>query len=980
MARTWSRTNQEGRKELKELKKSSSADEVKDIGGDVLDKLERESVRCYHPPYEHGADFNDATLVKVNVVPLFMRESRKEQQAQFKAIASLIGQQKHVLLKNLYAFYFKYKGKGKDSQQPETQTLPSLDWNASQLRFRYLLQKNLSFDTKVGANVICPCRKDRASAEDSVVPLSKQWECLRLYMQPLVSIGVAVTKADRKCDILEEASMDVLFDELREHFPALVYNIIVVNECDIVQLLSERQACKKEVVLCTRYHQMLASTMSSAHSLPDFAAEVKCPMNIVMHKVGALLILVMEQWLSKATPASLALTTPLDLLRTTGLGTSSISEHDSVAHMKYSHVGRLRKELGDYCLCIGSPEDALIHYAVALDVTKECEDILWHASALEGTCAVDVCTFFRDFQSKSSWTQNMPKKLEQLWLSIRQACEQAMNLYKGLPTLRTSLLLKVAYFGAQLLAFSPPWSSFSLMTRVQIEKYIEEVVDHLPNLTLIAGEEEAPFCLLDIAKIYKLLGKKKKVAQYLLLAASLLSDRYSDLALHLSVCAGRLYGLDNMSPFRNDELLKEKNICDFWEKRVRAGSECRWPKLIQTVQFGVIANALSQRKQLVAARAAFYFLVVYNASRRSGDDDNFEIDRKTWRWLFRCIYQVEERYLDRKHSVDILKGFEMLVIPDRGEDEDKDKGKDDGVFLYNPFKAAADLAAKQSRFTVTSGQLVQVRVEIANPFPLGLILSARICVEKLEDQSSVFCVTLNHTIKVKAQGRVEGLLHFIPQGKGKVRITGCAFQLGKYSWLCEWKNMPTLLVNDDAVKKANANTEATSNLKGVAFAYTFYVEVEGPSNVDENNNNKNNNNKMLNMKKFLFLHFEKKRSMLRILDDGKVEENGILQSYGVDAKQLEKASAEALALPTRATRVRANETQLEFSLPPRTEFEITSTGGGRQSIAGVTKVYESHAGTHSVLVLGSKAVNVSIKDQQGKLVRMVIRFLDHKNQ
>ena len=120
--------------------------------------------------------------------------------------------------------------------------------------------------------------------------------------------------------------------------------------------------------------------------------------------------------------------------------------------------------------------------------------------------------------------------------------------------------------------------------------------------------------------------------------------------------------------------------------------------------------------------------------------------------------------------------------------------------------------------------------------------------------------------------------------------------------------------------------------------------------------------------------------MLRILDDGKVEENGILQSYGVDAKQLEKASAEALALPTRATRVRANETQLEFSLPPRTEFEITSTGGGRQSIAGVTKVYESHAGTHSVLVLGSKAVNVSIKDQQGKLVRMVIRFLDHKNQ
>jgi hypothetical protein len=835
------------------LKKSKSAEQVqllKSREPDVLrSKFRGEHI--YHPPYERGADFADASKVKVSVTSFkllpgvdgghcqssgeeknndkknFHSHSRRlptssGDDSSFRAFVSLLEGQTQVGLCHLRANYLQLKASllGKDSgSAAEWDTLPNLDWKKGCLHYRYIVQREIRFyygeDGAISNSHRVRDREAAAASMASSAAISKQWECLRVYMHPLISIGVLLIKNNASTDI-DAKSLNILFSELSDNSSALLYSVVQVNEGDLWDFLT-RNPHGKQVVVHSRCHQILRSPFSSIEE----GMPMQCSPDRLMNRLGSLLVLVMEHWLHKASPASLALTTPLDLVRTGDLMSSLTSDHDSVSFMKYSHMGRLRKELGDYCLCMGSSDDALVHYAIALDVTKECEDILWHASALEGTCAVDTSALF----AKAVAEESIPmKKMEQLWLSIRQACEQAQGLYKSLPTLRNSLLLKVARFGSKLLLHSSSWSYFNLMTRIHIEKYIEEVVDSLPYLRLVSGKSDSAFCLMDIADIYNNVSqKKRKAAQYMMLAASQLSDHNKRLALHLNVCAGHIYGLDNDISSHNF-LWREKGMLELWKSNVHLKQKqqqkeegtvwCKWPRIIQTVQFGVVTNALSQGNYLLAARSAFYFLVLYSSP---GDRMHFELDKKTWKWIFRCINEVKlsskvdfnnlyptnahdssaDIYVEKKHTLALFTRLDLVMdgnVRATKQPAQESERSAKSVFLYNPFDQKRTEGSGETSYAITSGQTIQVQIQVLNPFPLGLLVSCWLCVEKVEEESKLLILTLTHSMKVKAEGRAEGLLGFIPHGQGELKITGCMFQLGNmFSWYQPCASPTTLM-------------------------------------------------------------------------------------------------------------------------------------------------------------------------------------------
>ncbi|XP_074644464.1 trafficking protein particle complex subunit 9-like [Tubulanus polymorphus] len=53
-------------------------------------------------------------------------------------------------------------------------------------------------------------------------------------------------------------------------------------------------------------------------------------------------------------------------------------------------LGRLRKHLADLCLLSGLPGEALLHYQVASDCLKSCNDLFWLAGANEGICSASI--------------------------------------------------------------------------------------------------------------------------------------------------------------------------------------------------------------------------------------------------------------------------------------------------------------------------------------------------------------------------------------------------------------------------------------------------------------------------------------------------------------------------------------------------------------------------------------------------------------
>lgn len=57
-------------------------------------------------------------------------------------------------------------------------------------------------------------------------------------------------------------------------------------------------------------------------------------------------------------------------------------------------VGRLKKQLGDLCLQVGLVGEAAQHYTQAAEILKACNDWLWLAGCLEGSCAASAVQLY----------------------------------------------------------------------------------------------------------------------------------------------------------------------------------------------------------------------------------------------------------------------------------------------------------------------------------------------------------------------------------------------------------------------------------------------------------------------------------------------------------------------------------------------------------------------------------------------------------
>ena len=53
-------------------------------------------------------------------------------------------------------------------------------------------------------------------------------------------------------------------------------------------------------------------------------------------------------------------------------------------------LGRMRKHIGDLCLLIGSPSEALTNYSASIDLLRPSSDLLWLSAALEGQCVASL--------------------------------------------------------------------------------------------------------------------------------------------------------------------------------------------------------------------------------------------------------------------------------------------------------------------------------------------------------------------------------------------------------------------------------------------------------------------------------------------------------------------------------------------------------------------------------------------------------------
>jgi hypothetical protein len=58
--------------------------------------------------------------------------------------------------------------------------------------------------------------------------------------------------------------------------------------------------------------------------------------------------------------------------------------------LKKKSLARMRKNMGDLCLLIGSPAEALSNYAAAVEQLRSSQDLLWLSAALEGQCIASL--------------------------------------------------------------------------------------------------------------------------------------------------------------------------------------------------------------------------------------------------------------------------------------------------------------------------------------------------------------------------------------------------------------------------------------------------------------------------------------------------------------------------------------------------------------------------------------------------------------
>jgi len=863
----------------------------------------------YHPAYERGSRFADASMVRVVLAPITLTSASQQQERKeevnahvpasdvimrgdsdsdsdsddgygsdevmspnpsatlegFEAVASVLEKQKEMTLADLFEDYSAYKesvlkrGAAKDEEKEDKRTpLPNLNWNQNKVRMKYQMQRDiqLAVEEVRGGGVQFIERKDESSDDDfsdGFTSQDGQWNGLRVYLQPLLTVGIVRMSdiAKRKNLLKRESFLNGLFSELSGRFQSILFAILPFDDSAVVPSLSNSYSENHQLKWYIQQNKAFNRKSENKYT------EIRSNLEMVMPRLSARLVFWVEEWLLQASPASLNITTPIDVILSAEAAIKSEPEPNTKST---SNIGRLRKELGDYCLCMGSPDDALVHYAVALDISKECDDILWHAAALEGACAADVCAFLGGLESHRGARKRAikPSKVAQLWLSVRQACEQASALYHGLPSLKNGVLLKLAEFGCQLISHCPTeYTKREIVT--QIERYMEAAIDTIPDLKKTAGKSACAFCLHDAANIYLKINKRRKAAYLMLMSASSLTDEHASWALLSTLSAGHMYGLENDATHSLrilKSLLLEPGDCLSTENLPSVPHLCKWPMILQTVQLGIVSLGLAHANHLQVARAAFYFLVLYQTL----GPKSFRLDKKSWIWVFKCISQVQKGlsaglenvhissvsigqeeaiYEEQKYS---LKFAEHFRLADNSISECDEKELEQGklthkrktsAFLYAPFEEQASAAEENSVGSVLMvpvGEKVVVDVVLFNPFPLGLLLWCQVCAEHVDDDASLEdVISFSRAVKLQAFSRKVCSFHLLPHQKGELRVTGCRFRLGQFGWFQNWIGKPekaAIKVIDELPLLKLSASGGTGNHKRVEVANISEAAVE----------------------------------------------------------------------------------------------------------------------------------------------------------
>ncbi|KAG9008552.1 hypothetical protein FRB93_006471 [Tulasnella sp. JGI-2019a] len=94
-------------------------------------------------------------------------------------------------------------------------------------------------------------------------------------------------------------------------------------------------------------------------------------------------------------------------------------------------TGRLNKIMGDLYLLSGRTADAVQWYIESLPMLRGSQDVVWHASAIEGMCVAEVL----DAWSSGDGAQPAPAGSKQPWMDISERLNQAIQLYaRATPT------------------------------------------------------------------------------------------------------------------------------------------------------------------------------------------------------------------------------------------------------------------------------------------------------------------------------------------------------------------------------------------------------------------------------------------------------------------------------------------------------------------------------------------------------------------
>ncbi|OAX44681.1 hypothetical protein K503DRAFT_795305 [Rhizopogon vinicolor AM-OR11-026] len=116
--------------------------------------------------------------------------------------------------------------------------------------------------------------------------------------------------------------------------------------------------------------------------------------------------------------------------RQSSLSPSVVKKRASAIGAVSSH-GRLYKVLGDFFLLAGRTEEAGVWYAEAIVIFKTGQDLVWHASALEGLATISVLDAWSVGQGLQSSVSN--STIKEPWADVYEQLSQAIAFYHKAP-------------------------------------------------------------------------------------------------------------------------------------------------------------------------------------------------------------------------------------------------------------------------------------------------------------------------------------------------------------------------------------------------------------------------------------------------------------------------------------------------------------------------------------------------------------------